>query len=1364
MIAGCIPIRVPRFTLLGIVLVVVLVRISTITSTPRRIITPATITAICCWWWWWWGTTQRRHLPVHASNLYQSGSGTGRAQVVQNSNKATYNGVPSSFPPHTYGNYPNGNYASGTSTSTVSRATYVNTPHPPSVTNYPQRPTKTQTVPVALSMPVPKVKRESPLDLSVKTVRTLADSTLGDDERHYRPPVGGRYELPAHPTHYLARAPKVDFSPNFTMQQEVPQVQPPRHHPQQQQQQPTRSNNYYNYPYATSSLPKVEFDFQQRKRSLEHATPSTIPEKIPKDNKVDTWRQKMDLQIEQRLSSYSKPRQDVNPDPGTPTPNGTHYQLQAQPQYPYYNNTNIPKQATSTKPPATKKVLNLLRTSLQNKGVKKPTPDQPTRSYLEQEVLQPSTDVMAPLQPKPGIVGRRNVSPFTAVSLERNSNTPPTYKFHIPKAIDSVIISDEGEKEHEASMGGDLDGLAAFLAARIRTKAELKQVTSNDVTAAGATSNNNGSNVSPPKLKKDVARMSPSPMVVPKKLFGRNEMKRSEVRSSSETSVFDFPDSDKEQDMPVLNIRKDRSKVVAPGANKVMNSESFVLDNIPGNDGERASSPFSLLFNQTCDSFVEQLMGGTGKKRGRRKKEDVNDNETPEKNIPLIQTEIKKEVIEDEVVPVVPPVVVIKQEPVEDDKIVKLVVDPKSDTDSDTPLVHIASKQKKKFSKKEKVAKEAAASSDSEVEKFSRSLPPQKDFYASLKSPIAICKPGKKPTFGDGSDFRPGWEDALYRYKKSIRIPMQLIQVTRPPSSQRLSTSLPDLDPCPISPAPKTESLDSDMDSNCSFSFSKHYDSDQGSMKSFSSKCSILDKLLVRVGAKKRKRRKDELLGPKIIPKSESELLPTPSLEIKDVIVKGTLLGFRKKTIENFKDTFINNSNKIVGVNEFNTVVLKARTRTETRVLKEKATIREVFGEDRPASAPPVTCVDELKPDEPSKGDKENQLKKEFNDVLIKAIESKKLEINVESIKKEKEDDNITVISNDSIEIGSGRKKNKLRRKLSSGFDYIRKKKKQIKKEEGAEDAVKVKRRGIPSKATPESVDDIQKEIKQWVLNKGVGETHLHRASRSGYTDITAYCLEKMMCNPSPKDNAGYTPLHEACSKGHLDIARLLLQYGAQVSESAHGGIRPLHEAAENGYVEIIRLLLSYGADPSLATYSGTTPLQLASDDTTIAVLQEHLNELQGKSHMPWTFSGPASIFDGDNEGFDPLCDVPESDPTSEAEDVEFEVSEHLLPNLYILPECETNERWMILPDLSNALKIKSKETLLRQLNIASPTKSDLVREMKMAEFLEKAHCCQFMHANEKLNTRLSKIFLVKYTDKVKRLLNVEEVKFAARR
>lgn len=56
--------------------------------------------------------------------------------------------------------------------------------------------------------------------------------------------------------------------------------------------------------------------------------------------------------------------------------------------------------------------------------------------------------------------------------------------------------------------------------------------------------------------------------------------------------------------------------------------------------------------------------------------------------------------------------------------------------------------------------------------------------------------------------------------------------------------------------------------------------------------------------------------------------------------------------------------------------------------------------------------------------------------------------------------------------------------------------------------------------------------------------------------DVVGYCIEKLEYVPSVADNAGYTPLHEACSQGHYHIAKLLLRFGADVSASAQGGIR----------------------------------------------------------------------------------------------------------------------------------------------------------------------------------------------------------------
>lgn len=116
--------------------------------------------------------------------------------------------------------------------------------------------------------------------------------------------------------------------------------------------------------------------------------------------------------------------------------------------------------------------------------------------------------------------------------------------------------------------------------------------------------------------------------------------------------------------------------------------------------------------------------------------------------------------------------------------------------------------------------------------------------------------------------------------------------------------------------------------------------------------------------------------------------------------------------------------------------------------------------------------------------------------------------------------------------------------------------------------------------------------------------------------------------SPDQKDNAGYTPLHEACSRGHLEIARILLQYGANHSETALSGIRPLHEAIENGHVEIVRLLISYGADPCLATYSGQLPIAMAEDEEMEDFLREYLNDINDKAEKrtSWFLDGPFKI------------------------------------------------------------------------------------------------------------------------------------------
>jgi ankyrin repeat protein len=86
------------------------------------------------------------------------------------------------------------------------------------------------------------------------------------------------------------------------------------------------------------------------------------------------------------------------------------------------------------------------------------------------------------------------------------------------------------------------------------------------------------------------------------------------------------------------------------------------------------------------------------------------------------------------------------------------------------------------------------------------------------------------------------------------------------------------------------------------------------------------------------------------------------------------------------------------------------------------------------------------------------------------------------------------------------------------------------------------------------------------------------------------------------------TPLHQACAKGHVQVARALLTAGAEVDRPDHYNWTPLLMAARRGHTEIAMLLLEKGANPNVrnqnsrygasGTFSdpgGKTPMEVAA-------------------------------------------------------------------------------------------------------------------------------------------------------------------------
>jgi len=81
----------------------------------------------------------------------------------------------------------------------------------------------------------------------------------------------------------------------------------------------------------------------------------------------------------------------------------------------------------------------------------------------------------------------------------------------------------------------------------------------------------------------------------------------------------------------------------------------------------------------------------------------------------------------------------------------------------------------------------------------------------------------------------------------------------------------------------------------------------------------------------------------------------------------------------------------------------------------------------------------------------------------------------------------------------------------------------------------------------------------------------------------------------SAQDEHGRTPLHLAAGMGQVDVARMLVERGADMSAQDEHGRTPLHLAASRGRVDVARMLVERGADVSAQDEHGSTPLQLVA-------------------------------------------------------------------------------------------------------------------------------------------------------------------------
>ena len=110
-------------------------------------------------------------------------------------------------------------------------------------------------------------------------------------------------------------------------------------------------------------------------------------------------------------------------------------------------------------------------------------------------------------------------------------------------------------------------------------------------------------------------------------------------------------------------------------------------------------------------------------------------------------------------------------------------------------------------------------------------------------------------------------------------------------------------------------------------------------------------------------------------------------------------------------------------------------------------------------------------------------------------------------------------------------------------------------------------------------------------LSNKSGETPLMMASIEGNLPLVKTLV---LGHKAQLDHIGWTPLHYACAKGHLEVAQFLVANGAIVDSLSVGNTTPLMMAVQSGNEQLVKFLLDKGADLQIKNANGLTAIDIA--------------------------------------------------------------------------------------------------------------------------------------------------------------------------
>jgi len=105
------------------------------------------------------------------------------------------------------------------------------------------------------------------------------------------------------------------------------------------------------------------------------------------------------------------------------------------------------------------------------------------------------------------------------------------------------------------------------------------------------------------------------------------------------------------------------------------------------------------------------------------------------------------------------------------------------------------------------------------------------------------------------------------------------------------------------------------------------------------------------------------------------------------------------------------------------------------------------------------------------------------------------------------------------------------------------------------------------------------------------GETVLMMTSLYGMLPEVKVLVDK---RGAEINKSGWTPLHYACTEGHLAVADYLLSKGAKVDALSESDTTPLMMAVRSGNIRLVRLFLDRGADLQIRNHQGFSAIDVA--------------------------------------------------------------------------------------------------------------------------------------------------------------------------